>query len=47
MANELKRKELNDKLDAIEKEEQTLKVELHYKDGRLVSGNMYLPILNK
>jgi hypothetical protein len=43
--NDVKRHELNKQLDCIEREKGTCRVEVHYKDGKIVSGNLYLPIL--
>ena len=44
-SNAVKRGELDKQLDRIEREKGTCKIELHIKDGHIVSGNMYLPIL--
>ena len=43
--NEAKRADLAKHLDRIEREKGTCRVEIHFKDGKIASGNLYLPIL--
>lgn len=40
-----KRKSLLAHLDKMERDHETARLEVHVKDGRIVSGNLYLPIL--
>lgn len=43
--NEAKMAKLDAILRSIEDEKQTCRVEIHFKDGVLCSGNKYLPII--